>query len=109
MSYDANIQLASLKSRLNITSNREDNLLKELLLDAQETINRIRKFKGTPTRPIEDKYIRLEVKMAAADYAKRGAEGESTHTEGNFSRRFESDGTYPKALLREITPVVGGY
>ena len=58
------------------------------------------------TEPPENwlaEYDRLHVQMTAYLLNKRGAEGESSHSENGVSRSYE-DGGYPRSLLRRITP-----
>lgn len=53
------------------------------------------------------KYDGLHVRLAVAMWAKRGAEGESTHNENGVQRTYEDSGK----LLSEVVPhaaVIGG-
>ena len=48
-------------------------------------------------------YKRQQVEIAAYLVNKRGAEGETAHSENGISRSYE-DGDVPPTLLREIVP-----
>lgn len=50
--------------------------------------------------------IPTQVEIAAYMLNKRGAEGETAHSENGVSRSYE-DGDIPATLLRRITPMAG--
>lgn len=77
----------------------------ELML-AGATINHLRGWDDG--RPVEHQYIPLQVELAVSAYAKRGAEGQSSHAEGGISRVYGNSDIYPKELLRRITPRLRG-
>ena len=51
-------------------------------------------------------YAHLQVEIAAYMLNKRGAEGETSHSENGVSRSYE-DGDIPPTLLRRIVPTAG--
>lgn len=53
---------------------------------------------------VEPRYADLQIRIALELFAKRGAEGETTHNEGTVQRTYDSGGV-SLALLREIVPV----
>lgn len=53
-----------------------------------------------------ERYGGVQTRAAAYFLNKRGAEGESGHSENGISRSYES-ADLPESLLREITPVCG--
>ena len=58
--------------------------------------------------PVQYGYVQVEIAVYLLN--KRGAEGQTTHSENGISRGYE-DGDIPPTLLREITPcasVIGG-
>ena len=55
---------------------------------------------------VPDKYQRVQADIAVYLINKRGAEGETSHTENGISRRYE-DGDIPPTLLRRIMPMAG--
>ena len=59
---------------------------------------------GTEEVPIQ--YDTTQVEIAAYLLNKRGAEGETAHSENGVSRSYE-DGDIPPTLLRRITPMAG--
>lgn len=52
---------------------------------------------------VPDRYAHVQVEIAVYLLNKRGAEGESAHSENGISRSYE-DGDVPPSLLRDITP-----
>jgi hypothetical protein len=54
---------------------------------------------------LEDKYKDLQVRIAVEMFNKRGAEGETAHSENGVSRSYSS-ASVSEELLREITPKV---
>lgn len=61
---------------------------------------------GTGEEEIPTPYHTTHVEIAAYLVNKRGAEGETAHSENGVSRSYE-DGDIPPTLLRRITPMVG--
>lgn len=51
-------------------------------------------------------YVHMQVEIAVYLLNKRGAEGESSHTESGVSRTYEN-GDVPESMLRGIVPMVG--
>ena len=58
---------------------------------------------GTKVKTVPEEYDEVQVEIAAFLLNKRGAEGESSHTENGITRRYD-DGDIPPGLLRRITP-----
>lgn len=59
---------------------------------------------------VPDQYSLVQVEIAVYLLNKRGAEGQTSHSENGISRSYE-DGDVPPTLLREIVPhaaVMGG-
>lgn len=55
---------------------------------------------------VPEKYHAIQVEIAAYMLNKRGAEGQTSHSENGISRAYES-GDIPPSLLRRITPMAG--
>lgn len=55
---------------------------------------------------VPKQYEYLQVEIAVYLLNKRGAEGETAHSENGISRTYE-DGDIPPTLLRQIVPVCG--
>jgi hypothetical protein len=55
---------------------------------------------------VPTKYDTVHVEIAAYMLNKRGAEGETAHSENGVSRSYE-DGDIPPTLLRRILPMAG--
>lgn len=58
---------------------------------------------GTGQEEIPAPYHTVQVEIAAYMINKRGAEGETSHSENGVSRQYEN-GDIPASLLRRITP-----
>ena len=97
-------QLERLKIR--ITEEATDNELEDILESAKAVIlSRRFPFSEHPTE-IEDRYKDLQIRIATEMWSKRGAEGETAHSENGISRSYSS-ASVSEELLREITPKAG--
>lgn len=56
---------------------------------------------------VPERYGYTQVEIAVYLLNKRGAEGETAHSENGISRSYES-GDIPASLLREIVPMAAG-
>lgn len=97
-------QLERLKIR--ITENVTDEELEALLESAQAVIQSRRFPFGEVPETLEERYKDLQIRIAVEMFAKRGAEGETAHSENGVSRTYSS-ASVSEELLREITPKVG--
>ena len=55
---------------------------------------------------VPPQYEHLQLDIAAYKLNKRGAEGETAHSENGVSRSYE-DADIPKSMLRQIVPLAG--
>ena len=97
-------QLERLKIR--ITENVTDDELEDILESAKAVILSRRFPFGEQPTEIEDKYKDLQIRIAVEMFNKRGAEGETAHSENGVSRSYAS-ANVSEDLLKEITPKVG--
>lgn len=97
-------QLERLKIR--ITENVTDAELEDLLESALAVIQSRRYPFGDVPETLEERYKDLQVRIAVEMYAKRGAEGQTAHSENGVSRTYSS-ASVSEELLREITPKAG--
>lgn len=97
-------QLERLKLRITETTN--DLELEDLLESAKAVILSRRYPFGEVPDEIEKRYQDLQIRIAVELYNKRGAEGETSHSENGISRTYSSAGV-SEELLREITPKGG--
>lgn len=97
-------QLERLKIR--ITENVSDAELEDILESAKAVILSRRFPFGEPPADIEVKYKDLQIRIAVEMFNKRGAEGETAHSENGVSRTYSS-ANVSEDLLREITPKAG--
>ena len=94
-------QLERLKIR--ITENVTDVELEDILESAKAVILSRRFPYGEQPLVIEERYKDLQIRIAVEMFAKRGAEGETAHSENGVSRTYSS-ANVSEELLREITP-----
>ena len=97
-------QLERLKIR--ITENVTDIELEDILESAKAVILSRRFPFGEQPAEIEDRYKDLQIRIAVEMFNKRGAEGETAHSENGVSRSYAS-ANVSEDLLKEITPKVG--
>lgn len=55
---------------------------------------------------VPERYSYLQVEIAVYLLNKRGAEGQTGHTENGISRSYES-GDVPESMMRQVIPVAG--
>ena len=63
-------------------------------------------YKTTDKETILEEYGGVQARAAAYLLNKRGADGQTSHSENGISRGYET-GDLPESLKREITPKVG--
>ena len=95
-------KLTMLKSMTEETDN--DVLSTYLTLAKGVVLSRAYTYSEEDTVPA--KYDTVHVEIAAYMLNKRGAEGETAHSENGVSRSYE-DGDIPPTLLRRILPMAG--
>ena len=93
-----NEKLARAKQRLDLTTAENDNLLNGYIQDASYFILSVT---GQTTVPAALEGLQIDLAISA--WSKRGAEGESGHSEGGVSATYESLSPYAQALLRSQT------
>lgn len=67
-----------------------------------------RHFTPTDEDPFEDIYAGIIVQLAVSAINKRGAEGETYHSEGGLIRNYDSGSPYPLKLTQKIIPLAKG-
>jgi hypothetical protein len=97
-------QLERLKIR--ITEKVNDVELEDILESAKAVILSRRFPFGEQPLELEEKYKDLQIRIAIEMFNKRGAEGETAHSENGVGRSYSS-ASVSEELLREITPKVG--
>ena len=80
-------------------------LLAYLDIAGQEIIRRAYPFKAD-AMDVPEKYDTLQCEIATYLLNKRGAEGESSHSENGISRSYENAGI-PESMLKSVTPYCG--
>lgn len=82
----------------------EDAVLSEVLLDAAALVlNRMYPFGYPADTAVPTRYERIQIQLAVELYTKRGAEGQSSHSENGIARSWPEK----SALLNRIVPHVG--
>lgn len=86
-----------------MTGEKDESVLSTYLsIAGNKVLKRAYPFDSTVT-VVPDRYAYNQVEIAAYLVNKRGAEGETAHSENGISRSYE-DGDVPTTLLREIVP-----
>jgi hypothetical protein len=86
-----------------MTGEKNGNVLSTYLTIAgNKVLKRLYPF-GTSVTTVPDRYAINQVEIACFLLNKRGAEGQTSHSENGISRSYE-DGDVPPSLLREIMP-----
>lgn len=93
-----------LKMLESMTGETEQAVLSTYLTLAEGVVLRKAYPFGDGTEEMPAKYNRTQVEIAAYMLNKRGAEGESAHSENGVTRYYEN-GDIPPTLLRRILPV----
>lgn len=113
MDYSNNEKINALTTRL--IRQLENTDLHIAPQDAQDEIEmalfeyyKCRHFTPTEDEPFEEVYSGIIIKMAISSISKRGAEGETYHSEGDIQRTYEKGGEYPLSLLQRIIPLAQG-
>ena len=86
-------------------SDTEEVLLTYLNIAGQKVLNRAYPY-GTEETEVPRRYEFLQCEIAAYLLNKRGAEGQTGHSENGISRSYES-ADVPESLMGAITPCVG--
>lgn len=89
-----------------MTGETDENVLSTYLTLAKGVVISKAYPYGTGEEEIPAPYHTVQVEIAAYMLNKRGAEGETAHSENGVSRSYE-DGDIPPSLLRRITPMAG--
>ncbi len=86
-------------------SDTEEVLLAYLNIAGSKIINRAYPY-GTDETEVPTRYAFLQCEIAAYLLNKRGAEGQTSHSENGISRNYGS-ADVPEAMLGAVTPMVG--
>ena len=86
-------------------SDTEEVLLAYLNIAGRKILNRAYPY-GTDETEIPTRYDFLQCEIAAYMLNKRGAEGQTSHSENGISRSYES-ADVPESMLGAVTPMVG--
>lgn len=84
-----------------------DDILNQLLLIAEGIVLNRRYPFGVPRGSIVPaQYEHIQLRIALEFYSKRGAEGQTAHSENGISRSYEAADVSP-SLLNRIMPLAG--
>ena len=83
----------------------DDVLISYLAIAGRKIINRAYPYDDTVT-DVPRRYGYLQCDIAAYLLNKRGAEGQTAHSENGINRSYES-ADVPESMLSEVTPHVG--
>jgi hypothetical protein len=99
-------RLSTLRAMIGDSDNPTDETLTVYLsLAVNAVMNRLYPF-GWEDKHLPSKYDLKACEIACYLYNKRGAEGQTGHSENGISRSYES-ASVPESMLKEITPFVG--
>lgn len=98
-------KLEMLKALLGDTEDSENTLSTYLTLAGKKIINKVYPFDDTKTE-VPARYETLQVEIAAYLLNKRGAEGETQHTENGVNRSYAS-ADVPDDMLKSVIPHIG--
>ena len=102
-------KLAILRNMLDDSDTTSDVIANTYLAAAEKAvINLVYPFGDVSEKTMPEKYEYEQIEIAAYMLNKRGAEGETAHTEGGTSRTFET-GDIPISLRARITACAGGF
>lgn len=83
-----------------------DDLLSVYLdIAADKILNRRYPFRRPPGAEVEPQYRQAQLEIAIFLFTKRGAEGESLHSENGVSRSYGMATDVPPELLMQVTPL----
>jgi len=97
-------KISALKSMIG-DSDEDEVLSTYLLIAGQKIIARAYPYDDTVTE-VPSRYETLQLEIAAYLMNKRGAEGQTSHSENGISRTYE-DADIPSSMLKVITPHCG--
>lgn len=101
-------KLAKLRDMLDSTDSTSDDVCNTYLSASEKAILQLAFPYGDGSEVLPSKYDYEQIEIAAYFLNKRGAEGETSHSEGGINRVFES-GDIPTSLKCRITPKVGSF
>lgn len=101
-------KLAKLRLMLDEGDDTSDAIANAYLEAAEKAVINIAFPYGNGTEVMPEKYEYEQIEIAAYMLNKRGAEGETAHTEGGTNRTFET-GDIPISLRARITAYAGGF
>ena len=84
----------------------DDVLISYLAIAGQKIINRAYPYDDDTVTEVPRKYGYLQCDIANYLLNKRGAEGQTSHSENGIDRSYES-ADVPESMLSEVTPHVG--
>lgn len=87
-----------------MTNESNQEMIRRYLEIARSKIlNRLYPFGYFEYEPVPDRYFYKQVEIASFLLNKRGAEGQTAHSENGISRSYEN-GDVPSSMLQDIVP-----
>lgn len=100
-------RLETLKSMVGNSAPAENETLTVYLSLAEEAVmNKLYPFGNRDNKPIPGKYDYKVCEIACYLFNKRGAEGQTAHSENGISRSYES-ASIPDSMLKDVISFVG--
>ena len=96
-------KLLALKTALAPDTDTDEVLIDVLEAAGAQILNRMYPFGYAEDMVVPARYERIQINLAVELYTKRGAEGQSGHTENGTTRTWPTD----SALLKSVMPHCG--
>ena len=100
------LKIEQLKQLLSPDVPSDEELTALLFITKGAILNRRYPFGHYYGEEVPQKYEYLQLQMCVQLFNKKGAEGQTTHSENGITRNYEV-GDIPESLLKQIIPVAG--
>ena len=99
-------KIQELKTLLSPDTPSDDEMIALLTLTKGAILNKRYPFGWEWGEEVPQKYEYLQLMMCVQLYNKKGAEGQTSHSENGITRNYEA-GDIPQSLLKQIIPCAG--
>ena len=99
-------KIAQLKSMLGEEAPSNEELITLLLITKGAILNARYPLGEWQEEEVPTRYEHIQLLMCVALFNKKGAEGQTSHSENGITRQYET-GDIPHSLLKQIIPMAG--
>lgn len=99
-------KIAQLKSMLGADAPSDEELITLLLITKGAILNARYPLGEWLETEVPDKYEHIQLLACVSLFNKKGAEGQTSHSENGITRQYEA-GDIPNSLLKQIVPMAG--